>query len=118
MLRRCQDPNDKGYANYGGRGIKVCDRWQDFAKFFADMGKKPQGMSIERIDNNKGYEPGNCRWATPTEQGRNRRTNVLFTFQGKTLCLKEWCIRLGHPPSRIYKRIEIGWAIEKALELA
>jgi hypothetical protein len=73
MLRRCTNPNHPRYADWGGRGITVCERWQDFALFLADMGEKPSGTTLERMDNNGNYEPGNCTWATPAQQGRNTR---------------------------------------------
>lgn len=75
---RCFNPNAAGYASYGGRGITVCARWLDFANFLADMGERPEGTSLDRIDGTKGYEPGNCRWATRAQQSRNRY-NVRFT---------------------------------------
>jgi hypothetical protein len=73
MHKRCKDPNNASYANYGERGIVVCERWASFENFLADMGERPEGLTLDRIDNDANYEPGNCRWATPTEQSRNRR---------------------------------------------
>lgn len=77
MLQRCTNPRDLGWANYGGRGIRVCDAWLTIEGFVRDMGIRPDGMSLDRIDPNGNYEPGNCRWATDTEQNRNRTFNVI-----------------------------------------
>ncbi len=81
MKRRCQDSNHKYYKYYGGRGIKVCERWRDFVNFLSDMGEKPEGLTLDRINNDGNYEPGNCRWATRKEQNQNQRdykTQYLF----------------------------------------
>lgn len=95
MKERCLNPKNKGYKDYGGRGITVCERWMRFEDFLADMGEKPEGATIERIDNDKGYFPENCRWASKLEQNRNRRSNRRITFQGETRTLSEWAEILG-----------------------
>jgi len=77
MIARCGNPNNIGYANYGGRGISVCERWLSFENFVADMGMRPRGMSLDRLDSNKDYEPGNCKWSTTLEQNRNKRSTRL-----------------------------------------
>lgn len=120
MLARTSNPNATGYENYGGRGISVCARWKDpgkgFLNFHADMGEPPSsGMTLDRMDNDGPYAPENCRWATIEEQGRNRRTNVVLTFKGRSLTVTEWAEELGIPRSRIYRRIEMGWSHERAL---
>ena len=116
MRQRCGDPGNDNYASYGGRGIKVCDRWIDsFENFFADMGSRPKGTSLDRIDNEGHYEPGNCRWATPKEQGNNRRTNVRLTYKGQERTIAEWASTVGCCPKAFAYRVRSGWCMEKAL---
>ncbi len=96
MKSRCLNKNSVHYKNYGGRGIGVCDRWvSSFVDFFADMGERPEGLTIERIDNDGDYTPENCKWATRQEQSRNCRRNRMIEYQGETLCLLDWAKRLG-----------------------
>lgn len=116
MRQRCNDPNSIGYPNYGGRGIKVCDRWDDFSLFFADIGPAPStAHTPERIDNDGNYEPGNVRWATRAEQSRNTRVNHLLTFQGRTQPVVDWADELGLKRDTVYRRLYRGWSIEKTL---
>ncbi len=122
MLRRCLDQDLPAWPNYGGRGIKVCDRWlgeQGFLRFVADMGDRPnRRYSLDRRDNHGDYTPDNCRWATTQQQGRNRRTNITVTISGETLCLKGWCERLGIPYGRVHQRVhKLGWEPRRALEV-
>lgn len=105
MLRRCTDPKTEGYARYGGRGIRVCERWHDFAAFIADMGQRPPGMSIERENNDGNYEPGNCRWATRNEQMKNTRANVSITYEGETMILADWARRFKTSGTVIRRRM-------------
>jgi hypothetical protein len=115
MKQRCGNQNDQKYPEYGGRGISVCERWKVFQNFLDDMGEKPDGMTIDRIDVNGNYEPGNCRWATPIEQARNKRNNVLLTFRGETCCLAEWAERTGLTYRTICARHKSGWPVAKLL---
>ncbi len=117
MMSRCNDPNNNRYQNYGGRGIKVCDRWYIFRHFLADMGERPsRDHSIHRKDNNGDYEPGNCKWARWKEQARNRRSSRLLDFNGKTATVAEWSEITGIQSSTIRRRIDnFGWPARKAL---
>ena len=95
MLQRCNNPKNKRYKNYGGRGIKVCKRWDKFENFYADMDERPEGLTIERIDNDGNYEPSNCKWATRKENSRNTRTNRIIKYEGISRCLSAWAEELG-----------------------
>lgn len=107
MRERCLNPKAINFARYGGRGVTVCAKWRDsFEAFLADMGERPgRSYSIERIDGNRGYQPGNCRWATPIEQATNRRSARLFTHDGLTLTVAEWSRRTGLPDETLRRRI-------------
>ena len=117
MKQRCLNPSDRAYGYYGGRGIRVCDRWlHSFAAFLADMGRRPSKThSIDRIDNDGNYDPGNCRWATWKQQHRNRRNNRLLTHDGQTLCVTEWSEVTGINAKVIFGRIYDGWSVEDTL---
>lgn len=117
MLQRCRNRASHEFFRYGGRGIAVCQRWQDsFEAFYADMGPRPSDRhSIERKENDGDYNPGNCIWAVPTEQARNRRSNRLLTFNGETMCLAEWAERYQLRRDTLRERIRRGWSIERAL---
>lgn len=108
MLTRCSNPNTPDYRDYGERGIKVCERWKKFANFLADMGQRPSGMSIDRIDNNRNYELANCRWATNIEQANNKRSNVFITHEGESLTLPAWGRKLGLSYGTLLNRYQQG----------
>lgn len=117
MLKRCTSPGCKAWANYGGRGIIVCERWvSSFANFLADMGERPDGLTIERIDNDGNYEPGNCRWATRDEQQNNTRANHLMTHQGRTQTMAAWCRETGLCHTTIIRRLNRGMTDSQALQ--
>lgn len=119
MWTRCTNPNQGAWARYGGRGISVCDRWRDFSAFLADMGKRPQGCTLDRIDVNGNYEPANCRWATASQQRRNQRNSICIEYKGQLKPLAEWAEHMGLHYSTLYNRIyRYGWPIEKALRPA
>jgi hypothetical protein len=115
MKQRCFNPKCRSYRDYGARGITVCERWLVFENFYADMGSRPADMSLERDRNSGNYEPGNCRWATRTEQQRNTRQNKLLTYAGETHCTAEWALRTGIAHNTIYARLKRGWSHERAL---
>ncbi len=112
--QRCTNPKVHNYQRYGGRGITF--GFPDFAKFFAEVGPRPSDKhSLDRINNAKGYEPGNVRWATMTAQCRNKGNNRMLTYQGKSQCMADWAEELGLPYSALKMRLRSGWSTEKAL---
>jgi hypothetical protein len=116
MRQRCDNPKRNNYKNYGGRGIRVCKRWEKLENFESDMGERPPGATLERIDNSKGYEPSNCAWATKARQRRNSRRILSYTYQGKTQCLEDWSRELGIRYPTLYARIwEFGESFEQAI---
>jgi hypothetical protein len=115
MRKRCFNPSDLGYKNYGGRGISVCQRWDDYALFLADMGEVPNGMMIDRKDNNGNYEPSNCRWTDKKTQANNTRSNVFIKYDGELRTVKQWAEKLGIPYHMLYQRLfRLGWGVEKS----
>lgn len=114
MLQRCTDSTRPGWDDYGGRGIKVCERWQSFPNFDVDMSQSYMpGLSIGRIDNDGPYSPENCRWETRTEQNNNSRRNRLVTARGKTQTIGQWATELGVPYSLLHWRLDEGWEHER-----
>jgi len=114
MRKRCNNKNGERYSDYGGRGISI--KYKDFMEFYNDVGKKPTPQhSIDRIDNDGNYEPGNCKWSTIKEQNRNSRNCVMIEFQGKTRCATEWAEEFGIKATMIRDRIKLGWSAERAL---
>lgn len=117
MLARCRNPNTVAYPEYGGRGITVCERWSDFRNFFADMGEPTPGLTLDRIDNNLGYSKENCRWATRTQQGRNKRSNRILIVAGESKTMSEWAEATGLKLSTIWARVNKGWSADDAVLL-
>src|SRR5215510_2760970 len=117
MKERCLNPKNPSYKCYGGRGIKICERWLSFENFLADMGDKPLGLTLERKDNNGDYTPENCYWATAKEQARNRGTNRYLTYNGITKTLTEWAEEKGMSPAALARRLNAEWSLEEALTL-
>lgn len=119
MFTRCYKPGHRAYRYYGGRGVRVCERWRSFENFLTDMGPRPIGTTLDRWPNKDGnYEPGNCRWATPEEQNNNTSACITIEFKGRTLRPMEAAAASGIPLSTIYKRLRRGWPIELVLSTA
>lgn len=117
MVARCTNNRRKEWPRYGGRGVRVCERWlESFGAFLADVGLRPSTKhSLDRIDNDGNYEPGNCRWATATAQHRNRRDNYRITYRGQTYTRDEWSERTGIHRDTLRGRLRRGWTVEAAL---
>lgn len=117
MIQRCHNPNSQQFYRYGGRGIYVCQEWLDcFEEFFEDMGKKPSSRhSLDRIDNNKGYEKGNCRWALPVEQSANRRVTLKTEVAGGLIATSMLASSVGLSPATLAARLKSGWRIDRAI---
>lgn len=117
IVKRCCNQRAPNYRIYGGRGITICDRWRNsFVAFLEDMGRSPSRKhSIDRIDNNGHYEPGNCRWATRREQGLNKRANRLLAWRGETKPMAEWARLMGLTTQLVWMRLSMGWSVAEAL---
>lgn len=116
MRTRCNNPKSRVFKYYGARGIKCCERWGSFENFLADMGPRPSlGHTLDRIDNSRGYQPDNCRWATRVQQARNHSGCVLLTLDGATRPLPEWAEIVGIKPGILRRRIRDGWSVQRAL---
>ena len=118
MLSRCEDPKANHYDRYGGRGIKVCDEWHDFwefAKWSNSVGGRPEGYTLDRIDNDGNYEPSNCRWANWKTQTSNKSSNRFIVYNGKSQTIQQWSLELGINRQTLTNRINRGWSIERAI---
>jgi hypothetical protein len=118
MVMRCTNPNAAYYSQYGHKGIRICTRWFNFANFLADMGERPEGKTLDRINNNGNYEPGNCRWATPLEQASNRSCYRPITYAGESLSMEGWDRRMGLTIGTVGERIKRGWSVDRAISTA
>lgn len=120
MLYRCGEPTSRAQERYRrkhpvyGR-VTVCERWKSFENFLEDMGERPEGCTLDRIDNTGNYEPGNCRWATAKAQNRNRSSNVFVEYQGRRMCVSDWAEELQINHSTLVYRLRRGWPVERAL---
>lgn len=117
MRDRCNNPANKHYRHYGGKGVRVCARWDDFTLFVADMGERSPGTSIDRKNNDGNYEPSNCRWATTHEQAEHTSRSRLLTAAGRTMIMSAWARELGINPTTIIGRLRRGWSEEETCTL-
>jgi len=116
MIARCEDPLNKRYNNYHSKGITVCEEWHNFNVFLESMGERPEGLTLDRKDNSKGYYKDNCRWATVYEQANNRSNNNLQTYNGITMTMMQWSKYLAIDRSTIARRMKDGWSFEYTAE--
>lgn len=112
MNRRCHNEHSKEYYMYGGAGVTICERWSSFENFYADMGERPAGTTLDRIDGTRGYSPDNCRWATPAQQSLNRKSTHWIEHNGRRLCVKQWAEELGVSDNTIYRRLKGGRGVD------
>ena len=116
MLTRCYNPNQASFKEYGGRGIAVCDRWlRGFECFFADMGRRPEGTTLDRIDVDGDYEPSNCRWGTQEDQSNNRQDSHYLEWGGQRLTVEQWSKVTGISSGAIHVRLKLNWPLDKIL---
>ena len=115
MVQRCTNPKHPKWKNYGGRGIKVCDRWLQFVNFSTDMGVRPAGTTLDRMDGSKGYEPGNCRWATNEEQHNNKMRCRYVEYNGARMSISQLGRKVGVYPEKLAIRLRRGWSLERAI---
>lgn len=119
MIQRCTNPNATAYHRYGGRGIAVCERWRDYRNFLSDMGERPdKNHTLERINNDRSYEPGNTRWATRREQSVNRSSNRLVRYDNRSQTVIEWVRELGLDEELVRARLKRGWPFDKIINTA
>lgn len=115
MRSRCRNPKHAMYPDYGGRGIRVSERWDSFENFYADMGARPPSGTLDRINNDGNYEPKNCRWASMLVQDNNKRNNRPVEWKGERKTIPEWARQFGKSPRQVRKRFAAGWTLEEAL---
>jgi len=115
LVGRCTNPSFDNYKRYGGVGITLNPEWLDFEKFVLDMGNRPEGKTLDRIDTTKNYSKENCRWATPSEQQSNRKCAMLLTYDGITKNSREWARDLNLAPGAVWMRIKNGWSVKRAV---
>lgn len=117
IIQRCTNPKSTTFWKYGARGITVHPRWLSFESFLADMGDRPTGATIDRIDGSLGYAPGNCRWALPSQQQRNLKSNRIIEYRGQKKCLTDLSAEFGLNASAVHRRLARGWSLEEALTI-